>query len=341
MQPFPGLAMALFAVCAISSPPVGAADKPLDAFGANQLLVPGINLGNTLEAPREGDWGLTLKEEYFEAIARARFKGVRIPIRWSAHADTEAPYTIDAKFFERVDWAVEQALSRRLATVINVHHYSEMDTEPEQHLPRLLALWRQIAARYKDRDDRLFFELFNEPHDKLTDELWQTMFPKLLSVVRESNPRRMVIIGPGSWNNVDHLDRLSFPEDDRRLIATFHYYTPFEFTHQGASWVPGSDRWKGRGWSATAPERGQLTRDMQTASQWSIKHQRPIFLGEFGAYSAADMKSRATWTRAVAEEAEKRGFSWCYWEFGAGFGLYDPVKSIWREPLRDALLERK
>ncbi|HKD37098.1 MAG TPA: hypothetical protein VKB78_09865, partial [Pirellulales bacterium] len=55
----------------------------------------GINLGNALEAPHEGDWGVTLKESYFEAIASAGFDSVRIPVRWSAHAAESQPYTID------------------------------------------------------------------------------------------------------------------------------------------------------------------------------------------------------------------------------------------------------
>src|SRR6185436_11835887 len=104
------------------------------SFAANRLLSPAINIGNALEAPREGEWGMTLKEEYFEAIAQAGFKGVRIPIRWSSHAAEQPPYTIAPSFFERVDWAIEQAVSRKLSVVINVHHYGELDQEPDKHL---------------------------------------------------------------------------------------------------------------------------------------------------------------------------------------------------------------
>ena len=43
---------------------------------------------------------------------------------------------------------------------------------------------------------------------------------------------------------------------------------------------------------------------------------------------------------ALAREAEARGFSWAYWEFGAGFGVYDREKKEWREPLLKALTER-
>jgi endoglucanase len=65
-----------------------------------------------------------------------------------------------------------------------------------------------------------------------------------------------------------------------------------------------------------------------------------VFLGEFGAFQVADMDSRARWTRFVAREAEKLGFSWAYWEFCAGFGAYDPQAGAWRGPLKGALLDQ-
>jgi endoglucanase len=77
---------------------------------------------------------------------------------------------------------------------------------------------------------------------------------------------------------------------------------------------------------------------LDKALAWSVKHRRPIYLGEFGAYSKADMESRARWTRFVAAEAAKRKIAFAYWEFCAGFGVYDPDREDWREPLKDALL---
>ncbi|HEV3261665.1 MAG TPA: glycoside hydrolase family 5 protein [Gemmataceae bacterium] len=314
------------------------ADGDKDAFSSNRALGRGINLGNALEAPREGAWGLTLKEEYFRLIKRAGFGAVRIPIRWSAHAGDKPPFEIDPAFFKRVDWAIDQALSRDLVVVLNVHHYDEMFTDPAKHLSRLTALWRQIARRYRKQPDRLFFELLNEPHGALTSERWRRMIPRLLAAIRESNPRRIVIVGPGEWNNVRELEKLSLPAGDRRLIVTFHYYSPMEFTHQGADWVPGSRKWKGTTWKGTPRQQDVLRKDIERAAAWGKKHHRPLFLGEFGAYAGADMDSRACWMGAVAREAEQHGISWSYWEFGAGFGIYDPKAEAWHDPLLQALV---
>src|SRR5258708_802241 len=113
---------------------------------ANKKLGRGINIGNALEAPKEGEWGVTLQADYFRAIKAAGFDTIRLPIRWSAHARADAPYTIDPQFAERIDWAVEQALANKLNIIVNVHHYEEMDAKPDEHLPRLVGLWEQSAA---------------------------------------------------------------------------------------------------------------------------------------------------------------------------------------------------
>jgi endoglucanase len=310
-----------------------------DAHAVNRKLGRGINLGNALEAPNEGEWGVRLKAEYFKAIKDAGFDTVRLPVRWSAHAGADAPYTIDPKFVARVDWAIEQALANKLNIIVNVHHYGETDSDPEKHLPRLAGLWEQIAARYRERPAGVVFELLNEPHDKLTAAKWNAAVPKLLDVVRKTNASRPVIVGGTQWNSIGGLDKLELPADDRNLIVTVHYYDPFEFTHQGAPWVKGADKWKGRQWAGTDAEKAAITKALERAAAWGKKHDRPIFLGEFGAFGAADMESRARWTRFVAREAERLGLSWAYWEFCSGFGAYDPKTDAWRDPLKAALLK--
>ena len=79
----------LFTACSTATalPQPTSAEVPmiLDAFEINQELGRGVNLGNALEAPVEGEWGVVLQEEYFDLIADQGFDSVRIPIRWSAH----------------------------------------------------------------------------------------------------------------------------------------------------------------------------------------------------------------------------------------------------------------
>ena len=63
-----------------------------------------------------------------------------------------------------------------------------------------------------------------------------------------------------------------------------------------------------------------------------------LLLGEFGAYNKADLASRTRWTAFVARSAEERAISWAYWEFGAGFGVYDRSRNAWHEEILRALV---
>lgn len=83
--------------------------------------------------------------------------------------------------------------------------------------------------------------------------------------------------------------------------------------------------------------REALARDLERAAQWGQDNDRPLFLGEFGVYRTGDVASRQAWTEAVRSEAERHGMSWAYWEFGAGFGLYNRTTAAWNEELVAAL----
>jgi endoglucanase len=316
------------------------ATSPADefAFEQNQKLGKGVNLGNMLEAPNEGEWGLTVEEDYFDLIQEAGFDSVRIPIRWSAHALEEAPYTIDPVFMKRVDWVVEQASQRNLVAVINIHHYEEIIESPRLQKERFLAIWDQIANHFKDAPDSVYFELLNEPNGTLAATSWNDFANEAIKLVRKTNPRRTIIIGGGNWNSIDGLYGLSLPEDERNLIVTFHYYLPFQFTHQGAEWVADSDPWLGTTWEPSEEQVKLIRQDFDSAVKWAYQNRRPLFLGEFGAYSKADMDSRARWTEFVRITAEERKMSWAYWEFASGFGVYNLADAAWNEPLLSALI---
>jgi endoglucanase len=339
----PGLMFKTYFVAFTAALLLGTAQLAACASAAddfNKRLGLGINLGNALEAPKEGEWGLTIKPEYLKAIKSAGFSHVRIPICWSAHAGAQAPYTIEPEFLLRVDEVVHEALSDNLMVIINMHHYEEFEKDPDKQKDRFFSIWNQIAQHFHDLSPNVAFEIYNEPCKGLTDEKWNPIVARALQIIRASNPDRFVVVGPTSWNNIYTLGTLELPESDTHLIATIHYYEPFHFTHQGATWVGVETKsWLGTKWMGDWKERLRLATNFDIAKQWSDQHKRPIYLGEFGAFSKADMDSRARWTRTVCQVAGGRGFSAAYWEFGSGFGAYDIEHSTWRAPLLSALID--
>jgi endoglucanase len=318
--------------------PVPSTPEPTEMPAEPNTLRRGINMGNMLEAPHEGEWGLFVQEEYFDLIKEVGFDFVRLPVRWSTHAAQAVPYTIDPAFFGRVDEVVNWALERDLAIIVDFHHYEEIMREPQGNKDRYLSIWKQVAEHYKDYSSNLVFELLNEPNDQLNASLWNQYLGEALMTIRETNPTRDVVIGPTNWNAYDWVSSLDVP-DDEHLIVTFHYYLPFQFTHQGAEWVEGSDLWLGTTWEASEAEKAEITAHFDSVADWAKRHNNiRILLGEFGAYSKADIDSRLRWTDFVSREAERHGFAWAYWEFASGFGIYDPEIKVWREDLLRALI---
>ena len=298
----------------------------------------GISFGGAFDADDDGIGGGWLEERHFDVVVNAGFDTVRLPVKWSAHMATKPPYAVDAQLLERVDWAVACGLRRDLNVVLDVHHFDELCADPCRHAPSFLALWSQIAERYAGAEAGLCFETLNEPHDPMTAGQWNDLLAAALPVIRASNPERTVIAGPVRWNTVGGLPSLRLPADDR-LVVTIHYYSPFRFTHQGASWLDEADQWLGTTWGSAA-DRARVRAELAGAAAWAADRGRPLFLGEFGACNNAGMAARAAWTALVRSEAERLGISWAYWDFAGDFGAFDVAAHAWRPPLKEALLGR-
>ncbi|TVR75076.1 MAG: T9SS C-terminal target domain-containing protein [Marinilabiliales bacterium] len=314
------------------------ANDSTPAFEMNQRLGRGINIGNTFEAPSETAWSNPWNHDYAGIISELGFSHIRVPVRWEPRSMDEPPYTIDVQFFERLKSVIDTALYHNLHVIINMHHHDALLNDPDGQKERFLSQWEQIAEYFKDYPDSLLFEIFNEPHGNFTPQKWNEFFPEALSKIRLTNPDRMVLIGTADWGGLGGLGHLVLP-DDPNLILTVHYYSPFQFTHQGASWVGGdADAWLGTRWNDTEAEREAIESDFRAALQFSEEHNIPVHVGEFGAYSRADMDSRVRWTTFNSRYFEQLGFSWAYWEFSAGFGIYDRNSGQLRQELVDALL---
>ena len=305
------------------------------AFEMNSRLGMGINLGNMFDAPDLGAWGVEADGAYIEEIKAKGFTSVRIPVRWSAHAEKEPPYTIQKYFMDTIRWAVDLALANELVVVMNMHHYEEIMEAPAAHKERYLALWEQIAGEFQHYSDSLYFEILNEPNGNFTPALWNEYLTEGLSKIREKNPERMVVIGTADWGGIAALSELVLP-DDPNIILTIHYYEPFKFTHQGAGWT-GQDLPVGVTWDSTATQIGAIAGDMNLIKQYSKTHNVPVYIGEFGAIENADDVSRAKWVGHLRSVFEEYGFSGAYWEFCSGFGIYDPALECYRTGMLRAL----
>jgi len=321
----------------MNQPPRAATATPspasIDAFLQVDEMKRGVNVLS--EDPGWSDPAKArFKPEYFKKIHDAGFSTVRIVVNAFGHMDDY--YILETGFLNRLDQMVQAGLDAGLTVIIDEHDFNFCGKDAIACQSKLNAFWAQISPRYKDYSSKLIFEIMNEPHEAFTPELWNAQIKQTLPIIRAFNPTRNVIIGPGSWNSFALLDKLDLPIPDRHIIVTFHYYAPMEFTHQGSPWVP-QYKLTGQSWGSAA-DLAQVNKDFDVVKAWSGKWNRPIFLGEFGAYETGPMASRITYTSAIARAAEAHGFAWGYWQFDKDFIVYDVSKDQWVEPILNALI---
>ena len=339
------------------------AETKTPAHAALTLFRKGANFGNYLEAPRTQNWGARYSERDIEAVKAEGFDHIRLPIRWNDYSGPAPEYKIEQQLFDKVDFLVTNSLARGLSILINIHHFDEFTSDPKANTQKFYALWKQIAEHYAKHPQRLAFELLNEPKDAATTEVINPIYAEAIRIIRESNPERTIFVGPGKWNSLDEVEKLKLPEGDRNLIVTVHCYDPFLFTHQGASWTgPSTDTTgiiypgppakpitpaagaRDKGWferyntlpTAENPSSPiAFTGRMEKVARWAAENNRPIHLGEFGAYEKADAASRARYYTDMRKTAERLGFAWAIWDWKAGFKYWTGDKPA--EGMREAL----
>jgi len=315
-----------------------------------KLIMHGMNIGNYLDQPgappkatqaqcpssppTEGQAtnGGKVRGWMFAAVQQAGFDHVRLTVNWNCHThatDTNS-YQIDEAWLARVDWAIASALTRNIAIIIDMHNYWDYFDNPASEREKFISMWTQLAEHYQNYPKQLFFELLNEAPWNFDDSQLGTDMAAAIAAIRVTNPYRTIIYGGSDYNKAYTLPRLTqLPADDKNLIATIHYYSPYCFTH-GQTWdcPAGHDKanqsvqWPDMFPDGETGDAGQVAADASLQkvatdfdSAVSVGQQigRPIYNGEFGAMNTRDVTSRAAYISAVARGSEQRNIGWANW----------------------------
>ncbi len=195
----------------------------------------GINLGNTLEPPREGEWNNgPAQEYYFDDYKAAGFATVRIPVRWDEHTQDAHPFAVEEAWMDRVEEIVDWGLSRDFFIIINGHHEDWLKQAYGNATLRARydSIWSQIAVRFKDKSEKLLFEIINEPFGMTVSQV-DDLNARILGIIRRTNPTRIVIFSGNEWSGPSQLMAARVPTDDY-LMGYFHSYNPWKFRGTGS-----------------------------------------------------------------------------------------------------------
>jgi endoglucanase len=280
-----------------------------------------INMSDMLDAPTEGAWGPPIAEDDFRILRAAGFTTVRIPVAFSAHAAETPPYAIDPVFLARVRHVVDLASASGLQVMLDLHNYDALMRDPEGQSTRYTALWRQVAVSFAQAPPSVWFELLNEPHDKLDNDNLGRLYRPALAAIRATNPRRTVIVGP-QWNNLDKMLAFTMP-DDPYVTPSFHYYDPVLFTHQGAPWADPTPP-IGRPFGS-AQDKAELDGAVDKVRAYIARTGRVPIVGEYGVQDdpRVPLAQRIRYYGAVSAAFASVGVDSCAWGYRTGFRLRD------------------
>lgn len=286
----------------------------------------GINLGNTLEPPLEGGWNNPAAQEYyFDMYREAGFTCIRVPVRWDQHTQASYPYKVDEAWLQRVEQVVDWGLSRGLFIILNAHHeeWIKQNYSNSAYRERFDSIWSQIATRFKDKPEKLVFEVINEPYG-LTKTQNDDLHQRIISIIRKTNPTRIIVFQGHNWGGSDELIAAAIPADNY-LIGSFHSYDPYTFG------LLGEGTW------GSAGDISILNNKFLAVKTWSDYVHIPVLLGEFGSIGTADYNSRMKHYKTYVELSQKYGFIYCAWDDGGDFRIIKRSEKKWDE-VKDILL---
>ena len=165
-----------------------------------------------------------------------------------------------------------------------------------------------------------------------------------LKPIRRIAPQHTILASGAHYDSVPDLIETQ-PLPDANVIYTFHFYEPYQFTHQGAPWgsvewnyyknipypatpeqiatlegsIPGdSARYQlylygQSGWNAKG-----ISERLAFAAFWGREHGVPVICNEFGAFrDTAPPDSRTRYIHDVRTGMEQQGIGWAMAGLGA------------------------
>lgn len=261
------------------------------------------------------------------------FDHVRVNVLPFARLDSAG--RLEERWVRTLRRVIDASLATGLMVVVDVHEFLVCQRDTRGCEAKLHATWVELSERLSDYDDRVAFEILNEPGGAMDTATWNRVLARELATIRRLNPRRPVVIGPGEGNASTALPQLRLPPEDRNILVGVHYYDPFAFTHQGAEWA-GLGKATGVDWGSEA-DIARLDADFDRIFTWARAEKREIYLGEFGVYDRADARPRFCWLHRVARAAERRGWSWAHWQLASDFALMDERSGRWNDWIVAAL----
>lgn len=318
-------------------------------WGAEIPFRRGVNLTGWFQASdvRQIQFSKFTKQDFIN-IKSLGCDVIRLPINLHFMTGGDPNYTMEPLFYYFLDQAVDWAEELQIHLILDNHTFDPATDTASNIEDILIPVWTQMAEHYKERSNYIYYEVLNEPHG-ISDARWNEIQQRVIEAIRAVDQKHTIVIGPAGWNSYNNLRSVPDYEEDN-LIYTFHFYDPFLFTHQGASWTSPSleplagvpfpydahripacpvelrgtwvegnlSNYRNEGTVQRVKELIDIAVDFQTTRDV------PLFCGEFGVYIPnSNNADRVYWYNIVRNYLEEKGISWTIWDYTGGFGIFE------------------
>lgn len=272
---------------------------------------------------------------------------IRLPISLHYFTSGAPDYKVDTLFYQYLDQVIDWTEELQMNLIID-NHTIEVAKSKTVEAP-LLKIWPQMARHYKERSTRVFYEILNEPNTLLASD-WAAIQIKVVNAIRAIDTTHTIVVTGADWGGISGLTQLKKLADPK-LIYSFHFYDPFLFTHQGAtwtepsmgdlggvpfpydgtrmpacpaslkgSWIEGSLNWSYK----TDGTLAKLKSTIDVAVNYAKTNGIKIYCGEFGVYNLKSPEAdRINWYKEIPAYLSSKGIPWTMWDYQGGFGLFN------------------
>lgn len=319
----------------------------------------GWNLGNTLDAndasktwttteQHETCWGQPVtKPELMKMMKEAGFNSIRVPVTWYQEMDSEG--NVNEAWMNRVKEVVDYVIDNGMYCILNVHHDTgdgnthwihASSTNYNKNKAKFEKLWKQIAETFKDYDQHLLFEgynemlddnnTWNEPKNKTDGYKAINDYAKsFVTTVRNSggnNASRNLIVNTYSASSTPNaMQNLDKPENSNHIIFQIHSYP----------------NWKSK--SNAKTEIDNLISNIKS----KLIDRAPVIIGEYATfttwpseidYYAKDKEVALYAMDYLIKKTKENGIGTCYW-MGMSDGSYRDMPAFHQADLAQTLIK--
>lgn len=232
---FSAIAAAAFAMASNSAMAVTIQGK--SAMEISQLMYTGWNVGNSLDAAKDGYTGVNtelawgnakITKSMIDNVKNSGFRTLRIPVSWGQHTSNNGQYQykIDDAWLNRVKEVVDYGIDNDMFVILNIHHdngsqwnhpyFWPSNSTKDQSIKYVKDIWSQLAEYFKEYDQKLIFETLNEP--RLVGDQYEWWFDPIENPNQQQVVEAMGVINAMNQAAIDVIRNQGHANNRDRMI---------------------------------------------------------------------------------------------------------------------------